>query len=85
MKRVSDTTKVRKIIESYNYFVGRWYSEPRKNHRRIKAWVCEINDKDFEKITAELRKEFGDRFKCCYSRESASFCYPAISFIVEIK
>lgn len=84
-KSNSDTSKVRQVLESHGYNPrGRFYSESRKNHRRVKAWICEVEIQDLDLITQDLQEVFGDRFVCCYNMLAQSYFRPFLSFIVEL-
>lgn len=83
-KSNSDTSKVRQVLEAHGYQPYFFYSESRKNHRRVKAWVCEVESHHLTQVTQELREVFGERFKCCYNMLAQSYLRPLISFIVEL-
>lgn len=83
-KSNSDTSKVRQVLEAYEYQPYLFYSESRKNHRRVKAWICEVEKQHLDQITQDLRESFGERFKCCYNMQAQTYFQPRVSFIVEL-
>lgn len=83
-KSNSDASKVRQVLDSYGYVAYNFYSESRKNHRRVKAWICKVNGVDLENIEKDLREVFGERFKSCYNMQAQSYSHSFVSFIVEL-
>ena len=83
-KSNSDTSKVRQVLESHGYQPYSFYSESRKNHRRVKAWICEVESCDLSQIAQDLQEVFGERFIRCYNMLAQSYFRPLVSFIVEL-
>jgi len=83
-KSNSDSSKVRQVLENHGYTKYRLYSESRKNHRRVKAWICKVKAEHFIKVEQELRESFGERFKSCYNMTSRSYAGMLICFVVEL-
>ena len=84
-KSNSDTSKVRQVLVNYGYKPYKFYSESRKNSRRVKAWICEVENHHFTQVTKELIESFGNRFRCCYNMRSQNPFRPLVSFVVELK
>ena len=83
----SDASKVRQVLEKHGYSSsvrGKIYSESRKNHRRVKVWICEVKTSNYMEVEQDLREAFGERFKSCYNLDTYWGLNKTISFIVEL-
>jgi hypothetical protein len=85
MRKFNDSATVRQVLQASGYSPRLpFYSESRKTFRRVKAWGCPVEIKDFEKVTLLLKQAFGDRFIGCENHTSWSYHGISNSFVVKL-